>query len=150
MRHNLGPGFFVAADGGTEFARAAWANLDAPGKPSGWKGHSMSKRLFVGNLSFDISEEELRNAFAAWGATGATIPMNQSGRPKGFGYVDVAAEQAQEAIAAMQGKDLGGRELDIKEAKPRPELNTWGSRPPGGYGGRGRGGYGGGGGGRRW
>jgi cold-inducible RNA-binding protein len=113
----------------------------------------MSKRLFVGNLSFEVSEEELRNAFADYGATGATIPMNQSGRPKGFGYVDVATEQAQEAIAAMQGKDLGGRELDIKEAKPKPELNSWGSRPPGGYGGRGRGGYGGGGGGgggRRW
>jgi RNA recognition motif-containing protein len=116
----------------------------------------MNKRLFVGNLSFEISEDELRNAFAAWGSTGATIPMNQSGRPKGFGYVDVAAEQAQAAIAEMQGKDLGGRALDIKEAKPRPELNTWGSRPPGGYG-RGRGGYGGGGdrgagggGGRRW
>ncbi len=111
----------------------------------------MSKRLFVGNLSFDVSEEELRNAFAAWGATGATIPMNQSGRPKGFGYVDVAAEQAQAAIAAMQGQELGGRTLDISEAKPRPELNTWGSRPPGGYGYRGRGGPGGGqGGGRRW
>ena len=108
----------------------------------------MSKRLFVGNLSFDISEEELRNAFAAWGATGATIPMNQSGRPKGFGYVDVAAEQAQAAIAAMQGQELGGRTLDISEAKPRPELNTWGSRPPGGYAYRGRGGQGGGG--RRW
>ena len=111
----------------------------------------MSKRLFVGNLSFDVSEEDLRNAFAAYGATGATIPMNQSGRPKGFGYVDVAVEQAQEAIASMQGKELGGRALDISEAKPRPELNTWGSRPPGGYGGRGGGrGYGGGGGGRRW
>ena len=109
----------------------------------------MSKRLFVGNLSFEVSEEELRNAFAAWGATGATIPMNQSGRPKGFGYVDVAPEQAQAAIAEMQGKDLDGRPLDISEAKPRPELNTWGSRPPGGYN-RGRGGYGGGGGGRRW
>jgi nucleolin len=111
----------------------------------------MSKRLFVGNLSFDVSEEELRNAFAAWGATGATIPMNQSGRPKGFGYVDVAAEQAQAAIAAMQGQELGGRALDVSEAKPKPELNTWGSRPPGGgYGYRGRGGQGGPGGGRRW
>jgi RNA recognition motif-containing protein len=108
----------------------------------------MSKRLFVGNLSFDVSEDDLKMAFAAWGATGATIPMNQSGRPKGFGYVDVAAEQAQEAMAAMQGKELGGRALDISEAKPRPELNTWGSRPPGGYGGRRH--HGGGGGGRRW
>jgi cold-inducible RNA-binding protein len=150
MRHTTsGRAFLLPLMAGTAFARAARETAAAPGKPCGWKGNLMSKRLFVGNLSFDISEEELRNAFAAWGATGATIPMNQSGRPKGFGYVDVAAEQAQEAIAAMQGKDLGGRELDIKEAKPKPELNTWGSRPPGGYGGRGRGGYGGGGG-RRW
>src|SRR5437763_15797226 len=99
----------------------------------------MSKRLFVGNLSFDVSEEDLRNAFAAYGATGATIPMNQSGRRKGFGYVHVAPEQAAEAIAAMQGKEIGRRALDTSQAQPRPELNTWRRRPPGGYRGRGAG-----------
>jgi cold-inducible RNA-binding protein len=104
----------------------------------------MSKRLFVGNLSFDVTEEELQTAFSAYGATAATIPTNDNGRPKGFGFVDVAADQASAAISAMNGKELHGRAIAVDEAKPRPELNTYGSRT-GTYGG-GRGGYGGGGG----
>lgn len=111
----------------------------------------MSKRLFVGNLSFDVSEPELVEAFSAFGATGATIPTNDSGRPKGFGFVDVAEDQMQAAISAMDGKDLRGRTVAVNEAKPKPELNTFGSRSGSGgrgYGGGGGRGYGGGGGGR--
>lgn len=103
----------------------------------------MSKRLFVGNLSFDVSETELQEAFAPYGSTGATIPTNDSGRPKGFGFVDVAADQMEAAIAAWDGKELRGRNVAVNEAKPRPQVQTWGTG-----GGGGRGGYGGGGGGR--
>lgn len=116
----------------------------------------MSKRLFVGNLSFDVSETELQDAFAPYGSTGATIPTNESGRPKGFGFVDVADDQLAAAIAAWDGKDLRGRTVAVNEAKPRPEVTHWGngggrsSGGRGGYGGGGgRGGYGGGGGGGR-
>ena len=116
----------------------------------------MSKRLFVGNLSFDVSETELQEAFAQFGATGATIPTSESGRPKGFGFVDIGTDQMEAAIAAMNGKELRGRTIAVNEAKPKPEVQHWGSptRPSsnrGGYGGGGRGGgrggYGGGGGG---
>ena len=111
----------------------------------------MSKRLFVGNLSFDVSETELQDAFAPYGSTGATIPTSESGRPKGFGFVDVADDQLQAAISAWDGKDLKGRTVAVNEAKPRPEVSHWGngggrSGGRGGYGGGGRGGYGGGGG----
>ena len=98
----------------------------------------MSKRLFVGNLSFDISESELQEAFAPYGSTGATVPTNDNGRPKGFGFVDVADDQMAPAIEAWNGKELGGRIIAVDEAKPRPDLQGQGDR-----GGR-RGGYGGG------
>lgn len=121
----------------------------------------MSKRLFVGNLSFDISEEQLVEHFAPYGATGATIPTNESGRPKGFGFVDIPAEQMDAAIAGMDGKDLAGRAIAVNEAKPRPQTGGGGGGRGGygggggggGYGGGGRGGGGGdrgGGGGERW
>jgi RNA recognition motif-containing protein len=110
-------------------------------------GRPVAKRLFVGNLSFDVTEQALQEAFAQWGATGATIPITDSGRPKGFGFVDVGDEQAAAAIAAMDGKDLAGRTIAVNEARPRED------RGGGGYGGgggrRGGGGYGGGGGGGR-
>ena len=109
----------------------------------------MNKRLFVGNLSFDISEEELQAAFAPYGASGATIPTNDNGRPKGFGFVDVAADQMNAAIAAMDGKELGGRAIAVSEAKPKPEV-TYGGRGGGGYGGNRGGGGGGRGYGNRW
>ena len=112
----------------------------------------MDKRLFVGNLSFDISEDELKSAFEAFGARGATIPRRDSGRPKGFGFVDVPAEQAEQAIRAMSGKEFGGRAIDVSEAKPKPQVELWGTRAPRDYGGfrGGGGGDRGGGGGGRW
>ena len=99
----------------------------------------MSKRLFVGNLSFDTSEADLDTAFSRWGGSGAAIPTAWgSGHAKGFGFVDVADDQMTAAISAMNGTELGGRDLTVNEARPREDRN-------GGYGG----GYGGGGG-RRW
>jgi cold-inducible RNA-binding protein len=101
----------------------------------------MSKRLFVGNLSFETSESDLAAAFAPWGGTSAAIPTDRdSGRGKGFGFVEVEGDQMEAAISAMNGKELAGRSLTVNEARPREDRS--GSR--GGYGG---GGYGGG---RNW
>jgi len=104
----------------------------------------MSNKIFVGNLSFDTTENDLNDLFAAHGTvTEANLMMDRdSVRPRGFGFVTMSsAEEAQKAIAALNGKDVGGRALTVNVAKPREE------RPPGGGGRRGPGGGGGGGGG---
>jgi len=111
----------------------------------------MSAKLFVGNLSFNITENDLQDAFAAHGTVvEANLMMDRStGRPRGFGFVTMSTpEEAQKAIEAMNGKELAGRALTVNIARPREE------RPAGGGGGgrrdfRGGGGGGGGGGGRR-
>jgi RNA recognition motif-containing protein len=110
------------------------------------KGTQLSKRLFVGNLSFDTDERKLEEAFAEWGGTGGAIPTGESGRPRGFGFVEVDEDKAQAAITAMDGQDLDGRSITVNEAKPREDRGG-GFRNGGGGGGRG--GYGGGGGGGR-
>jgi RNA recognition motif-containing protein len=104
----------------------------------------MSKRLFVGNLSFDISEAELTELFAPYGATSASIPTNDSGRPRGFGFVELPDDQVAAAIAAWDGKEMRGRTVAVNEARPRTEVGHWGNG--GARSGGGRGGYGGGGG----
>jgi RNA recognition motif-containing protein len=104
----------------------------------------MSNKLFVGNLSFDITEKDLQDAFAAHGTVTETNLMmdRTTGRPRGFGFVTMnSPEEAQKAIAALNGSQLGGRALTVNVAKPREE------RPAGGGGGRRE--YGGGGGGGR-
>ena len=109
----------------------------------------MSKRLYVGNLSFNTTEDDLTATFAPYGATSATIPTDDSGRSKGFGFVDVNDDQMNPAISALNGKEVGGRALNVNEAKPREDRRGGGG---GGYGGGGYGGGGnrGGGGGNRW
>jgi RNA recognition motif-containing protein len=107
----------------------------------------MSKRLFVGNLSWNTSETGLQAAFAQWGCTEATIPVDHDGRGKGFGFVEVDADQMDAAVSAMNGKELDGRPLTVNEARPRVERSGGGGGGYGGGGGRGGGGgYGGGGG----
>ena len=94
----------------------------------------MSNKLFVGNLSFDTTENDLQDAFAAHGTvTETNIMMDRmSGRPRGFGFVTMSTpEEAQKAIAALNGAQLGGRALTVNIARPREE------RPGGGGGGRG-------------
>ncbi len=103
----------------------------------------MSAKLFVGNLSFNITENDLQDAFAVHGTViEANLMMDRAtGRPRGFGFVTMSTpEEAQKAIEAMNGKELGGRALTVNIARPREE------RPAGGGGGRGYGGRGGGGG----
>jgi len=107
----------------------------------------MSAKLFVGNLSFSITENDLQDAFAAHGTViEANLMMDRAtGRPRGFAFVTMGSpEEAQKAIAALNGKELGGRALTVNIARPREE------RPAGGGGGGGGGGrgYGGRGGGR--
>jgi cold-inducible RNA-binding protein len=98
----------------------------------------MSNKLFVGNLSFNTTENDLQDAFAAHGTvTEANLMMDRmSGKPRGFGFVTMSSsEEAQKAISALNGAQMDGRALTVNVAKPREE------RPAGG-------GYGGGGGGR--
>ena len=102
----------------------------------------MSK-LFVGNLSFNTTENDLQNAFAAFGTvTEANLMMDRTtGRPRGFGFVTMSsAEEAQKAIEALNGKDMDGRALTVNVAKPREERSGGGRREYSGGGG----GYGGG------
>jgi RNA recognition motif-containing protein len=115
----------------------------------------MSKRLYVGNLSYNTTEGDLQRLFEPFGATGISVITDQDGRAKGFGFVDVADDQLQAAIAATNGKQVDGRALNVNEAKPREDRGGGGGRSGGGgYGGGGGGrsggggGYGGGGG--RW
>jgi len=105
----------------------------------------MSNKLFVGNLSFDTTENDLQDAFAAHGTVTETNLMmgRTTGRPRGFGFITMSSpEEAQKAIAALNGSQLGGRALTVNIAKPREE------RPAGGGGRREYGGGSGGGGGR--
>ncbi len=104
----------------------------------------MSTKLFVGNLSFNTTENDLQDAFAAHGTVVETNLMmdKMSGRPRGFAFVTMSSpEEAQKAIDALNGSQLDGRALTVNIARPREER-------PGGGGGRGpRREYGGGGGG---
>ena len=106
---------------------------------------SMSTKLFVGNLSFNATEIELQDAFAAHGTVVQVdlIQDRMTGKPRGFAFVTMSTpEEAEAAIGALHGASLGGRNLTVNIARPREE------RPRGGGGGGGYGG-GGGGGGRR-
>jgi len=104
----------------------------------------MNTKLFVGNLSFNTTENDLHDAFAAHGTVVEANLMvdRMSGRPRGFGFVTMSTpEEAQAAINAMNGASLDGRALTVNIARPKEE------RPPGGGGHRPRRDFGGGGGG---
>jgi cold-inducible RNA-binding protein len=91
----------------------------------------MNTKLFVGNLSFNTTENDLQDAFAAHGTvTEANLMMDRtSGRPRGFGFVTMSTpEEAQKAIDALNGATLDGRNLTVNEARPRAEGNGGGFR----------------------
>jgi RNA recognition motif-containing protein len=102
----------------------------------------MSKNIYVGNLAFQTTADDLIEAFGAFGQVtrAQVVSDRETGRSRGFGFVEMS-EGGDAAIAEMNGKDFQGRTLTVNEAKPREE------RPRTGGGGGGRGGYGGGGGG---
>ena len=116
----------------------------------------MGNKLFVGNLSFDATENDLQDLFSQAGAVSSVNIMQDraTGRARGFGFVEMASDaDAQKAITMFNGKDLHGRALTVNEARPREDRGGGGGGGGGGYrggGGGGGGGYrGGGGGGER-
>src|SRR5262249_55819683 len=110
----------------------------------------MGKKLYVGNLGYGVTDSDLTKMFAAHGTVeSAQVIMDRdTGRSKGFGFVEMKTDQeAEAAIAALNGQDSGGRALTVNEAKPKTEGGRGGSGGRGGYGGGrsgGGGGYGGG------
>lgn len=100
----------------------------------------MSKRIYVGNLPFSATEDEVRDLFSEYGSVESVnlITDRETGRPRGFGFVEMS-DGMEEAIQALDRSDMGGRSLTVNEARPRENRG-------GGGGHRG----GGGGGGRRW
>jgi RNA recognition motif-containing protein len=110
----------------------------------------MAVNLYVGNLPFTTTNEELSQMFSQFGTVTKTqvIMDRDTGRSRGFGFVEMS-DGAEAAIQAMNGADYQGRRLTVNEAKPREERPRNGGGGGGGYGGGGRGGYGGGGGGGR-
>ena len=104
----------------------------------------MSAKLYVGNLSFDTTTEDLEKMFGEIGTVESTniIEDRETGRSRGFGFVEMSSkEEGQNAISTLNGKEIDGRALTVNEAKPREDR-------AGAGGGGGRGGYGGGGGNR--
>ena len=89
----------------------------------------MSKSIYVGNLSFQTTADELREMFAAYGeVTRAQVTTDrETGRSRGFGFVEMSAGGA-EAIAALNGKQLGGRALTVNEARPREDRGSMAGR----------------------
>src|SRR4051812_32853436 len=110
----------------------------------------MGTRLYVGNLSYEVDSSELQNLFSQHGTVNSAevISDRLTGRSKGFGFVEMSSEdEAQAAIAALNGQEHGGRALTVNEAKPRESRGGGGGGFCGGGGGGGPGGVRGGGGG---
>jgi cold-inducible RNA-binding protein len=91
--------------------------------------------IYVGNLAFDVSEQDLRQAFGDFGEVRSANIINDkfTGQSKGFGFIEISPkEQAQAAIAAMNGREMKGRALNVNEARPRNDNRGNAGRRPGG------------------
>jgi RNA recognition motif-containing protein len=110
----------------------------------------MGRKLYVGNLTYGVTDSDLQQMFEPHGTveSAQVIMDRETGRSKGFGFVEMKTDQeAQTAIAALNGKEVDGRALTVNEARPRPDGGGRGGSGGGrgyGGGGGGRGGYGGG------
>ena len=92
------------------------------------------KNIYVGNLSFDATEESVRGLFEAYGTVGRVniVTDRDTGQPRGFGFVEMANDgEGEKAIAAVNGTELGGRALNVNEARPKAERSGGGG---GGFG----------------
>ncbi|MBU1001414.1 MAG: RNA-binding protein [Proteobacteria bacterium] len=87
----------------------------------------MSKNIYVGNLAWSCTEGEIRSAFEAFGQVTSVklVEDRETGRPRGFGFVEMDDAGAMEAIKNLDGKDFGGRNIKVNEAKPREERPRW-------------------------
>ena len=111
----------------------------------------MSTKLYVGNLAFQTTSQDLQELFSQAGTVQSASVMEdrETGRSRGFAFVEMSSQdEATSAIEQFNGKEVGGRTLKVNEAKPQADRNSGGGRGRGGYDGGGRGGYGGGG--SRW
>jgi len=107
------------------------------------------KNIYVGNLDYNVTEDELRTAFEAYGKVDNVTVLRdrETGQPRGFGFVEMSNdEEAQKAITGTNGTQLGGRNISVNEARPKTERGGGGFSRGGGGGGFNRGGGGGGGG----
>jgi len=102
----------------------------------------MGKKLYVGNLSYDVDSSQLEQLFGQFGSvqSAQVISDRDTGRSKGFGFVEMGSDaEAQTAIAAMNGTDQGGRAITVNEAKPKENRGGGGGGSRGGYAGGNRG-----------
>lgn len=111
---------------------------------------TLSQRIYVGNLPYTSTEDEVRELFAQYGeVVSCALPTDrETGRPRGFGFIEMSDEDGPKAIEGLDGHTFGGRQLRVNEARPREDRRGGGGGGYGGGGGRGGGGggYGGGGG----
>ncbi|OIP62205.1 MAG: RNA-binding protein [Nitrospirae bacterium CG_4_9_14_3_um_filter_53_35] len=101
----------------------------------------MSMKLYVGNLSYEMSESQLSDLFTPFGAieSAKIITDKYTGNSKGFGFVEMSSrEEGEKAISELNGKQINNRAITVNEARPKPERGSSGGRGGGGGGGRGR------------
>jgi len=87
----------------------------------------METNIYVGNLPFSASEDQIRQMFETYGPVASVKLINdrETGRPRGFGFVEMDADGAKQAIEALNGSDFGGRTMKVNEARPRERRERW-------------------------
>jgi RNA recognition motif-containing protein len=121
------------------FCRPGWSvDHTAAGPLSVLRSFKLSKKVYVGNLSFGATEEQVRDLFSEFGAIQSIAMINDrdTGRFRGFAFVEMEDSAANAAIKALNGKEVDGRELSVNEARPREERSGGGGGYRGGGGGR--------------